>query len=119
RAFYGWAGPNWGPFFYQKGGGAMFDLGVYNVTTLTGLLGPAKRIMAMSGIAIPERMVDGAMMPVETDDNAQLLLDFGNACYAVVTTGFTIQQYNVPGVELYGSDGTLQMIGEDWAPRGY
>lgn len=119
RGFYGWAGPDWGPFFYQRGGGAMFDLGVYNVTTLTGLLGPARRIVAMSGIAVPERMVDGAMMPVETDDNAQLLLDFGNACYAVITTGFTIQQYNVPGIELYGSEGTLQMIGEDWAPRGY
>jgi predicted dehydrogenase len=119
RGFYGWAGPSWGPFFYQPGGGAMFDLGVYNVTTLTGLLGPAKRIVALSGIAIPERVVNGAPMRVETDDNAQLLLDFGDACYAVVTTGFTIQQYNVPGIELYGATGTLQMIGEDWAPRGY
>jgi predicted dehydrogenase len=36
-----------------------------------------------------------------------------------VTTGFTIQQYNVPGIELYGTTGTIQMIGEDWAPTGY
>jgi hypothetical protein len=56
----------------------MFDLGVHNVTTLTGLIGPAKRVMAMSGIAITERVVDGKMMKVETDDNAQRLLDFGN-----------------------------------------
>jgi predicted dehydrogenase len=53
RGFYGWSGPIWGQWFYRPGGGAMFDLGVYNVTTLTGLLGPAKRVMAMSGIAIP------------------------------------------------------------------
>lgn len=119
RGFYGWAGPWWGPWFYQPGGGSMFDLGVYNVTTLTGLLGPVKRVMAMSGIAIPERVVDGAMQKVETDDNAHLLLDFGNTTYAVVTTGFTIQRYKVPGIEIYGSDGTIQMIGEDWAPRGY
>lgn len=119
RGFYGWSGPSWGPWFYQPGGGAMFDLGVYNVATLTGLLGPAKRVMAMSGIAIPERVVDGQMMKVETDDNAQLLLDFGDAAYAVVTTGFTIQKYRVPGIELYGSDGTLQMVGDDWAPQGY
>jgi predicted dehydrogenase len=119
RGFYGWSGPWWGPWFYQPGGGAMFDLGVYNVTTLTGLLGPAKRVMAMSGIAIPERIVDGRPMQVQTDDNAQLLLDFGDARYAVVTTGFTIQKYRVPGIELYGADGTIQMIGEDWAPRGY
>ena len=119
RGFYGWSGPTWGPWFYEPGGGAMFDLGVYNVTTLTGLLGPAKRIMAMSGIAIPERVVDGKLKQVRTDDNMQLLLDFGDARYAVVTTGFTIQQYNVPGIELYGTTGTIQMIGEDWAPTGY
>jgi predicted dehydrogenase len=119
RGFYGWAGPSWGQWFYQPGGGAMFDLGVYNVTTLTGLLGPAKRVMAMSGIAIPERVVDNELIQVQTDDNMQLLLDFGDARYAVVTTGFTIQQYNVPGIELYGTTGTIQMIGEDWAPTGY
>jgi predicted dehydrogenase len=119
RGFYGWSGPSWGQWFYRPGGGAMFDLGVYNVTTLTGLLGPARRVMAMSGIAIPERVVDGELMQVGTHDNAHLLLDFGNACYAVVTTGFTMQRYKVPGIELYGTEGTIQMIGEDWAPAGY
>jgi predicted dehydrogenase len=119
RGFYGWSGPTWGQWFYQPGGGAMFDLGVYNVTTLTGLLGPARRVMAMSGIAIPERVVDDELIQVRTDDNMQLLLDFGDARYAVITTGFTIQRYKVPGIELYGSEGTIQMIGEDWAPAGY
>jgi predicted dehydrogenase len=119
RAFYGWAGPSWGAWYYRPGGGPMFDLGVYNVTTLTGLLGPAKRIVAMSGVAIPERIVDGERVRVETDDNAQLLLDFGDAAYAVVTTGFTIQRYRTAGIELYGTEGTINMIGEDWAPRGY
>jgi predicted dehydrogenase len=119
RGFYGWAGPDWGQWYYRPGGGAMFDLGVYNVTTLTGLLGPARRVMAMSGIAIPERVVDGELIQVGTDDNAHLLLDFGDARYAVVTTGFTIQRYKVPGIELYGTEGTIQMIGEDWAPAGY
>ena len=119
RGFYGWSGPTWGSWYYRPGGGPMFDLGVYNVTTLTGLLGPARRIVALSGIAIPEREVDGRPVQVQTDDNAQLLLDFGDATYAVVTTGFTIQRYRVPGIELYGSEGTIQMIGEDWAPAGY
>jgi predicted dehydrogenase len=119
RGFYGWSGPTWGRWFYEPGGGPMFDLGVYNVTTLTGLIGPAKRITALSGIAIPNRVVDDRPMEVQTDDNAQLLLDFGDARFGVVTTGFTIQQYRVPGIEIYGSEGTIQMIEEDWAPRGY
>jgi predicted dehydrogenase len=119
RARYGWAGPWWGRWFYESGGGPLFDLGVYNVTSLTGFLGPVKRVTAMAGIAIPERVVDGRPMKVETEDNFQILLDFGNACFAVVTTGFTIQKYRGPAIELYGGEGTIQMMGNDWAPKGY
>ncbi len=119
RGFYGWSGPYWGPWYYRPGGGSMFDLGVYNVTTLTGLLGPVQRVMAMSGVAIPERVIEGERVPVESHDNAHLLLDFGDARYAVVTTGFTIQRYRNAGIELYGTEGTIQMQREDWAPEGY
>ncbi len=77
RAFYGHSGPTWGPWFYQQGGGAMFDLGVYNVTSLTGLLGPAKRVMAMSGSAVDTRVINGQTIPVEADDNSHTLIDFG------------------------------------------
>ena len=41
HADYGHTGPTWSSFFYEKGGGSMPDLGVYNLTSLTGLLGPA------------------------------------------------------------------------------
>lgn len=119
RARYGWAGPWWGQWFYRSGGGPLYDLGVYNVTSLTGILGPAKRVMAMSGIAIPERVVDGEMITVETEDNFQIMLDFGDACFATITTGFTIQKYRSPAIELYGDQGTIQMMGDDWAPAGY
>ena len=119
RGLYGWAGPDWDPFFYEPGGGPMYDLGVYNVTTLTGLLGPAKRVMAMTGIALPERLVNNQKITVQTDDNFQLLLDFGNQCFAVVTTGFTMQRYDVAGIEVYGTEGTINMHGEDWDPHGY
>jgi predicted dehydrogenase len=96
RGFYGWSGPYWGPWYYQPGGGSMFDLGVYNVTTLTGLIGPAKRVMAMSGVAIPERVIDGQRIAVQSDDNAQLLLDFGDATYAVVTPASRSSGTGVP-----------------------
>lgn len=119
RALYGWSGPEWTPWFYQRGGGSLFDLGVYNITSLTGLFGPAKRVMAMAGVAIPERLINGERIRVEAEDNVHLLMDFGDGVYAVVTTGFTIQKYRCPGIEVYGSAGTIQMLGEDWAPRGY
>jgi predicted dehydrogenase len=95
------------------------DLGVYNLTTLTGLLGPARRVAAFTGIAIPERVVNGEPMRVEAEDTAHVLLDFGDSVFAQVLTGFTMQQYRSPAVEIYGSEGTLQMLGDDWAPAGY
>jgi predicted dehydrogenase len=119
RARYGWAGPDWAEWFYRPGGGSLFDLGVYNVTSLTGLFGPAQRVMAMTGIAVPERMVKGRPVRVETEDNAHVMIDFGAARYAVTTTGFNMQRYRCPAIELYGTEGTLQMLGDDWAPEGY
>ena len=119
RARYGWAGPSWNEWFYRPGGGSLFDLGVYNVTTLCALFGPARRVTAMVGTAIPERLVNGRPITVEADDNAHVLLDFGEARFGVVTTGFTMQKYRSPAVEVYGSEGTAQLLGDDWAPEGW
>ena len=58
-------------------------------------------------------------MRVEAEDNAHVLIDFGEARFASVTTGFTMQQYRSPAIELYGGDGVLQLLGDDWAPEGY
>src|SRR5205823_13764929 len=85
---YGHGGPSWGPWFYRKGGGSLFDLGVYNITTLTGLLGPARGVVALSGIAVPERIVEGERVQVEADDNIMLLMDHGDAVFSCVQTGF-------------------------------
>ena len=46
--------PTW---FYRPGGGPIFDMGVYAIHKLTALMGPAKRVFAFSGIAVPERIV--------------------------------------------------------------
>ena len=119
RARYGWSGPNWGEWYYKTGGGPLFDLGVYNITTLTGLLGPVKNVIAKSSISKPIRLINGNKVKVDTDDNFQILLEFRSGCLAVVTTGFTMQQYNSPAVELYGSNGTIQMLGDDWEPKGF
>jgi predicted dehydrogenase len=119
RARYGWSGSWWSDWFYRVGGGALFDLAVYNLTTLTGLLGPAKRVMAMTGVALREREIGGERIRVEAIDNAQVLIDFGECVFAAVTTGFTMQKYRGPALEFYGTEGTIQMLGDDWAPQGY
>jgi predicted dehydrogenase len=119
RARYGWAGPWWGQWYYRPGGGALFDLGIYNLMSLCGFMGPVRRVCAMVGTAIPRRMAEGVEIAVQSDDNAQVLLDFGDSRFACITTGFTMQKYRSPAIELYGTDGVLQLLGDDWAPQGF
>jgi len=119
RARYGWSGPWWGKWFYEQGGGALFDLGVYNLTSLCGFFGSVKRVTAMMGVAIPKREAEGEVVSVNAEDNAHIVLDFGEGRFASIATGFTIQKYKSPAVELYGATGTLQMLGDDWAPEGF
>jgi predicted dehydrogenase len=118
RGRYGWSGPWWGAWFYEPGGGSLFDLGIYNITSLCGIFGPVKRVTALVGTAIPERVVEGRRVQVQADDNAHVLLDFGDCRFASVMTGFTIQRYRSPALEVYGTDGVLQLMGDDWAPEG-
>lgn len=119
RSRYGWAGPWWGDWFYRPGGGALFDLGVYNLTSLCGFFGSVKRVCAMVGTAVPTRRSEGAEIDVQSDDNAQVLLDFGDSRFGSITTGFTMQKYRGPAIELYGTEGVLQLLGDDWAPQGF
>ena len=73
----------------------------------------------MTGVAVPQRTAGGAVATVEAEDNGQLLLDHGNGVLSSVTAGFTMQQTRSPAIEVYGAEGTVQMLGDDWAPQGY
>src|SRR5687768_8147577 len=89
HAHYGHTGPTWSAFFYEEGGGSLPDLGVYNIATLTGLLGPAKAVVAMTSIVTPERTVDNkGKIKVEAEDNAIVVMDHGNGILSNVQCGF-------------------------------
>lgn len=127
KADYGHTGPDWSAFFYQEGGGSMPDLGVYNLTTLTGLLGPAKSVTAMTSIVTPTRKIHAkGEIKVEAEDNAIVLLDHGDAKISCVQCGFNF--FNPHGhegkaesrhtVAIYGSRGSMGLVGYDWEPLG-
>lgn len=73
--------PAW--YFRKPGGGPMYDMTVYALHQLTSVLGPARAVVALSGIRVREREFLGARIPTEADDNTILLLDFGEGVYAV------------------------------------
>ncbi|MBI4557008.1 MAG: Gfo/Idh/MocA family oxidoreductase [Candidatus Hydrogenedentes bacterium] len=119
HACYGHCGPSWGPWFYKKGGGSLFDLAVYNITTLTGLLGPARSVTALMGAAIPERIVEGERVRVEADDNVMLLMDHGDSVYSHIQTGFVYHATPEDrSLEFFGTKGAMYLLGWDWGPRG-
>lgn len=130
HANYGHQGPDWAAFFYQKGGGSMPDLGVYNITSLTGLLGPARSVTAMLSVVTPTRTIVGKGTPQEIkvteEDNAMLLLDHGDGKLSHVQCGFNFfNPYGHEGsketrhtIAIYGSKGYLGLVGYDWEPLG-
>jgi predicted dehydrogenase len=127
HADYGHTGPDWSSFFYERGGGSMPDLGVYNFTTLTGLLGPARSIVAMTSIVMPTREIKTkGQIKVNEEDNAMILLDHGNGVLSHVQCGFNFfnpHGYNARNesrhtLKIYGSQGCMCMVGYDWEPLG-
>ena len=127
HAHYGHEGPDWSAFFYEKLGGSMPDLAVYNMTTLTGLLGPAISLVAMLNIITPTRNTgDKGEIKVEAEDNAMVLLEHASGALSHIQSGFNY--YDPHGHEGYGQTkatisivgkaGNMHMIGYDWAPVG-
>ena len=74
--------PDW--YFRSPGGGPLYDMAVYGLHVLTGILGPVKRVTALSGTRIPEREFHGRMIPCDAHDNTLMLLDYGNSLYALI-----------------------------------
>ncbi|MBB1285064.1 Gfo/Idh/MocA family oxidoreductase [Flavisolibacter sp. BT320] len=124
---YGHTGPGWSAFFYEKGGGSMPDLGVYNMATLTGLLGPAQSVMAMTSIVKKSRTVDDkGKITVEAEDNAHVLMDHGNGLISHVMCGFNYfdphgheaANQTLHTIQIFGDAGNMRLIGYDWEPNG-
>lgn len=74
--------PTW--YFRKPGGGPQYDVTVYCLHVLTGVLGPARRVTAFSGMFIPERDYHGKKITCDMDDTTMMLLDFGGSLFAVV-----------------------------------
>lgn len=128
HAHYGHLGPHWSAFFYEKNGGSMPDLAVYNIATLSGLLGPVKSVVAMLNILTPMRKVENRPSPikVEAEDNAMILMEHASGALSHVQSGFNYfdpyghegSGQDKPTISMWGTKGNMHLIGYDWAPFG-
>ncbi|MGV3719799.1 MAG: Gfo/Idh/MocA family protein [Actinomycetota bacterium] len=98
--------PAW--YWRKPDGGPVYDMTVYGLHALTGILGPAKRITAMSGTLLKEREFRGELFPCDCDDNTMMLADFGGAVYAFVygtATGSIVAAFGSP--TFFGTKGVI------------
>lgn len=127
HADYGHTGPDWSVFFYEVGGGSLPDLAVYNLTTLTGILGPAKAVAAMTSVVTPTRKITGrGEIRKAAEDNAMVLMDHGGGLVSHVQSGFNY--FNPHGhdgrkeqrhtITVVGRTGFMGLVGYDWDSQG-
>ena len=97
--------PSW--YFRKPGGGPLYDMTVYALHGLTGIMGPAKRITAMSGTRIKEREFRGRMVPCDADDNTLMALDFGDSLFAFVYGAAAGRVTEGFAPSFFGTNGTI------------
>lgn len=101
--------------FFAAGGGPQRDMGVYPLHALTGLLGPVKRVTAMStkaqadGFDISDRPFAGKRVPMIEDDTWLMTLDHGNRMITSVEANNSVQDTRAAQLELFGMKGTLAL----------
>jgi predicted dehydrogenase len=106
---------HWHPdpdFYYQPGGGPMFDMGPYYLTALVSLLGPIRRVTGSARATFPERTITsqpkaGTKINVNTPTHVAGVLDFRDGAVATIVTSFDVWPSELPRIEIYGSEGTL------------
>ncbi|MBP2111629.1 Gfo/Idh/MocA family protein [Paenibacillus silagei] len=106
---------SWHPdpeFYYQAGGGPMFDMGPYYLTALVSLLGPATTVCGMTKTSFPTRTITsekkfGKVVEVEVPTHVAGTIQFASGAVATMITSFDVWHSTLPRIEIYGSLGTL------------
>ena len=114
---------SWHPspeFYYEVGGGPMFDMGPYYLTALVNMLGPVRRVCGSARATFPTRRITsaakfGKIVRVETPTHISGTLDFACGAIATMVTSFDTWDSQLPRIEVHGTLGSL--IVPD--PNGY
>jgi len=108
---------SWHPdpeFYYKVGGGPMFDMGPYYLTTLVNLLGPVRRVTGSTRITFPQRLItsqpkNGTIIDVDVPTHVVGVMDFVDGAIGTIITSFDVHAAELPRIEIYGSHGSLSV----------
>ncbi|WP_171132363.1 MULTISPECIES: Gfo/Idh/MocA family protein [unclassified Ruegeria] len=106
---------HWHPnpdFFFLPGAGPVLDIGPYYVTNLINMLGPVRKVAALSQTAFAERVIKseprrGETVPVKTPTTLMALLEFQSGAIITLGTSWDVKAHTHSNMELYGSHGSL------------
>ena len=93
--------------FYRIG--PLADVGVYPLTILTAMFGPARRVTAFGRIVLPDRVTTtGEPFTVGAPDFGVAVVELENGPVVRLTTSFYVMQHSKQrGIEFHGDDGSL------------
>ncbi|MGI6773235.1 MAG: Gfo/Idh/MocA family protein [Acutalibacteraceae bacterium] len=99
-------------FYYQYGGGPMFDMGPYYLTALAFLMGSVTEVTGLTSKPFEQRIITsqpkyGKIIDVEVPTTVAGLLRFENGAVASIITSFDVWKSTLPRIEIYGTKGTL------------
>jgi predicted dehydrogenase len=107
-------GPVHAPWFYeveQAGWGVLADLGIYLISQLTYLFGPAESVSGRVTSVFPERTApDGRRFPVTVDDNAAAVIIWPNGILGTIRANWCSpadRRNFIWETRIYGSTGII------------
>jgi predicted dehydrogenase len=118
RAHYGNAGSTWARWYHDDPLATLGDIAIYNLKSLCSLLGSVTEVVAVAGTALSHRSAEGAAYRARHPDTWQLLLRHERGTLASVLASHATLRYRRPALELYGTTGTANLLGDDWDPHG-
>ena len=106
---------HWHPnpdFFFKPGGGPILDMGPYYISNLINLIGPVKRVAALSGTPRKQRTIlseprKGEKIKVTTPTTYHALLEFASGAMVTLSASWDVYAHRHKNMELYGTEGAI------------
>jgi len=101
-------------FYYQHGGGPMFDMGPYYVTALVNLLGPIARVSGTATKSFTARTITsepraGQTIPVDVPTHFSTTLEFASGAIGTMVMSFDTPKIDLPNIVIFGTEGNLRV----------
>lgn len=119
RGLYGNAGSTWARWYHNGSIGPLAEVGIYNLKSLTAVLGPVVEVQAAETLTVDNRNISGETVGTAGADVSHVLLKHEHGALSSLVSSHCIQRYRRPALEFYGTEGTANLLGDDWDPRGF